>query len=156
MLNKPGVHLPQVVEMDTPRSMDVAGEYPLYDDNMTRVYLADSRPEERSALRLLLLDMNMEVVGEAADWPATLANAPASLLDMLLVDWDLLPLNLGLQALAELRRACPHAIVVVLISPMNAHQQVAISSGADVFISKGEPPERVAERLRLAAMGVRN
>ncbi len=33
---------------------------------MTRVYLADAKPEERSALRLLLLDLKMEVVGEAA------------------------------------------------------------------------------------------
>ncbi len=33
----------------------------------------------------------MEVVGEAADWPTTLAQAPSAKLDMLLVDWDLLP-----------------------------------------------------------------
>jgi hypothetical protein len=40
---------------------------------MPRVFLADAQLEERSALRLLLLDLKMEVVGEAADWPATLA-----------------------------------------------------------------------------------
>jgi len=34
---------------------------------MTFVYLADAQPEERSALRLLLLDLDMEVVGEAVD-----------------------------------------------------------------------------------------
>ena len=45
---------------------------------MTRVFLADAQPEERSALRLLLLDLNMEVVGEAADWPTTLAQATAT------------------------------------------------------------------------------
>ena len=122
---------------------------------MTRVYLADTKTEERSALRLLLLDLKMEVVGEAADWETTLANAPATLLDMLLVDWDLLPVNLGVQALAELRLACPNAIVVVLISQLDARQQAALSTGADAFISKGETPERVAERLRLAAESVR-
>ena len=47
----------------------------------------------------------MEVVGEAADWSTTLANAPATRLDMLLVDWDLLPIDLGVQALAKLRVA---------------------------------------------------
>jgi len=123
---------------------------------MTRVYLADAKPEERSALRLLLLDLKMEVVGEAGDWPTTLANAPATRLDMLLVDWDLLPADLGVQALAELRVACPSAIVVVLISHLDARQQAALSAGADAFISKGETPERVAERLRLAAASVRN
>ena len=121
---------------------------------MTRVYLADAKQEERSALRLLLLDLKMEVVGEAADWPTTLANAPATHLDMLLVDWDLLPADLGVQALAELRVACPSAIVVVLISHLDARQQAALSAGADAFISKGETPERLAERLRLVIAGI--
>ena len=122
---------------------------------MTRVYLADAKLEERSALRLLLLDLKMVVVGEADNWKTTLANAPATRLDMLLVDWDLLPLDLGLQSLSELRQACPTAIVVVLISHLDARQQAAISSGADAFISKGETPERVAERLQLAAAFIR-
>jgi DNA-binding NarL/FixJ family response regulator len=122
---------------------------------MIRVYLADAKPEERSALRLLLLDINMEVVGEADDWSTTLANAPATRLDMLLVEWDLLPPELGVQALAELRLACSNAIVVVLISHLDARWQAALSAGADAFISKGETPERVAERLRLAAASVR-
>lgn len=117
---------------------------------MTRVYLADAKHEERSALRILLLDMKMEVVGEADNWLTTLANAPATQLDMLLVDWDLLPINQGVKALTELRLACPHAIVVVLISPLESRQQAAISAGADVFISKSELPERVAEHLLLA------
>jgi DNA-binding NarL/FixJ family response regulator len=117
---------------------------------MTRAYIADSRREERSALRVLLLDLKMEVVGEAADWATTLINAPATRLDMLLVDWDLLPIHLGVQALAELRLACPSKIVVVLISQLDARQQAALSIGADTFISKGETPERVAKLLRLA------
>ena len=118
---------------------------------MTRVFIADARPEERSALCLLLFDLKMEVVGEATDWATTLANAPGTRLDMLLVEWDLLPINSGVLALAELRVACPNAIVVVLISHLDARQQAALSAGADAFISKGETPERVAERLRTAA-----
>jgi DNA-binding NarL/FixJ family response regulator len=121
---------------------------------MTSVYLADAQPEERTALRLVFLDLNMDVVGEAADWPTTLAQAPATKLDMLLVDWDLLPIDLGVQSLAELRLACPNAIVVVLISHLDARHQAALSAGADAFISKGETPERVAERLRAAAVSV--
>ena len=121
---------------------------------MTRVYLADARHEERSALRLLLLDMKMDVVGEAADWATTLAQAPINRIDMLLIDWDLLP-NSPTAALDELRRACPAALVIILISHLDARQQAALSSGADAFISKGETPERVAERLRSVAAGVR-
>ena len=120
---------------------------------MTRVYLADAKSKERSALRLLLLDLKMEVVGEAADWATTLAQAPVSRTDMLLVDEDLLPIDLGGQALAILRVACPSAIVVVLISHLDA-RQAALSAGADVFISKGEAPERLAEHLRTVAASV--
>jgi DNA-binding NarL/FixJ family response regulator len=121
---------------------------------MTRVYLADAKPEERSALRVLLLDLNMEVVGEAADWPTTLDQAPVNRVDMLVVDWDLLP-NSPTAALDDLRTACPAALVIILISHLDARQQAALSAGADAFISKGEMPERVAERLRAVAAGVR-
>jgi DNA-binding NarL/FixJ family response regulator len=122
---------------------------------MTRVYVADARPEERSALRLLLLDLNMEVVGEAADWFTTLAQAPTLQTDMLLIDWDLLPEASPNAALDELRKACPAALVIILISHLDAREQAALSAGADAFISKGETPERVAERLRIAAASVR-
>jgi len=126
-----------------------------YESSVTRVFLADAQREERSALRLLLLDLKMEVVGEAADWSTTLAKAPKTGLDMLLVDWSMLPTDLGVQGLAELRLACPNAIVVVLISHLDARQQAALSAGADAFISKDEMPERVAEHLRAAAESTR-
>lgn len=115
---------------------------------MTRVFLADSQPEVRSALRMVLLDLHMPVVGEAADWPATLAQAPTTHPDMMLVDWDLIPAD---SSLAELRAACPAAVVIVLISHLDARAQAALSAGADSFISKGESPERVAERLMAAS-----
>ena len=121
---------------------------------MTRVYLADARPEERSTLRHLLLDLNMVIAGEAADWLTTLAQAPISQTDMLLVDWDLLPSEPNM-ALNQLRKACPAALVIILISHLDARQQAALSAGADAFISKGETPGRVAEHLRLAAASVR-
>jgi len=122
---------------------------------MIRVYLADAKPEERFALRLLLLDLKMEIAGEADDWSTTLAQAPVSRADMLLIDWDLLASEPS-EALKELRTACPAALVIVLISQLDARQQAALSAGADSFISKGETPERVAERLRIAAAGINN
>ncbi|MGB7873732.1 MAG: response regulator, partial [Anaerolineales bacterium] len=120
---------------------------------MTRLYLADALPEERSALRLLLLDLKMEVVGEAADWSTTLAQAPISRADMLLIDWELLP-NSATAALKKLRKACPAALVIILISHLDARHQAALSAGADAFISKGEMPERLAERLRSVAASI--
>jgi DNA-binding NarL/FixJ family response regulator len=92
----------------------------------------------------------MEVVGETADWTTTLSQAPLSRLDMLLVDWDLLP-NAPTAALDTLRAACPAALVIILISHLDARHQAALSAGADAFISKEETAARVAERLRLVA-----
>jgi DNA-binding NarL/FixJ family response regulator len=120
---------------------------------MTRVFLADGKTEERSALRLLILDLKMDLAGEAADWLTTLAQAPVSRTDMLLIDWDMLP-NSPTAAMDELRRACPAALVIVLISHWDARQQAALSAGADAFISKGETPDRVAEHLRSVAASV--
>ena len=118
----------------------------MYHGNMTRIYVADARPEERSALRLLLQDLEMTVVGEGADWATTIAEAPGLETDILLVDWDLLP-NEPTEALKTLRNACPAALLIVLISHLDARHQAALSTGADTFISKGETPTRIAERL---------
>ena len=142
-----------MAETNTPRLQDAVGECLLYYDYMTRVYVADAKPEERAALCLVLLDLNMEVAGEAADWATTLAYAPVSRTDMLLIDWDMLPIN-PVVALGVLRKACPVALVIVLISHLDARQQAALSSGADAFISKGETPERVSERLRAVAASI--
>jgi DNA-binding NarL/FixJ family response regulator len=121
---------------------------------MKRVYIADSQPDERSALRLMLVDLNLQVVGEAADWASALARAPATRPDMVLVDWGLVASGSG-AALKELRLACPAAVLIVLISHLDARQQAALSAGADAFISKGETSDRVAERLRAAAGSLR-
>ena len=133
--------------------MDVTGVSLLYHESMIRIYIAAAQAEERSALRLLLLDLKMEVVGVAAAWTTTLAQAPTSGADMLLVDWQLLP-NSSNTALKKLRKACPSTLVIILISHLDAYQQAAVSAGADVFISKGEMPERLAERLRIAAASI--
>ena len=120
---------------------------------MTRVYITYTRPEELSAMRRLPHDLKMEIVGEAADWPTTLAEAPGCKPDVLMVDWELLP-SAPTAALKELRKACPAALVIILISHLDARQQAALSAGADACISKGETPERVAERLRAVAASV--
>lgn len=157
MLVSSPLYLPRLAEQEIPRPMDVAGGFLLYDRFMKRVYLADAQIEERSALRLMLLDLQLQVVGESADWITALAEAPATRPDIVVVDWDLVANGSGVahstnsgQALAELRLACPTAIVIVLISHLDARQQAALSAGADAFISKSEMPDRVAERLRAA------
>lgn len=109
--------------------------------------MADSQSEVRSALRLLLSEINMQVVGDADNWANTLAQAAGTHPDLLLVDWELIPAS---HSLYELRATCPAPVIIVLISHLDARQQAALSVGADVFISKGETPDRLANRLRAA------
>ncbi|TAK14696.1 MAG: response regulator transcription factor [Anaerolineae bacterium] len=142
------------MDAHTPQPQVTVGLCLSYDEVMTRVFIADAKQEERSALRLVLQDLDMEVSGEAGDWPATLAEAPDSESDMLLIDWDMLPKS-PTAALNELRTACPAALVIILISHLDARHQAALSAGADGFISKGETADRVAERLRSAAAAIR-
>ncbi len=122
---------------------------------MIRVYLSDGLVEERSALRLLLLDLQLDVVGESDDWATTLAEAPDLSVDMLVLDWAVLPENAS-TAIEALRKACPAALVIVLISHLDARAQAAASAGADAFISKGETLERVIKRLQSVAAGIGN
>jgi DNA-binding NarL/FixJ family response regulator len=120
---------------------------------MKRVYLADAHPDERQIFRIILQDLDMQVVGEADDWSTVLAQAPATDPDMLMVDWGLVASG-SVADLAELRRACPAALVIVLISPLEAREQAALSAGADAFISKGETSDRVVKRLRDAVASI--
>jgi DNA-binding NarL/FixJ family response regulator len=120
---------------------------------MKRVYLADSHVDERLAFRLLLQDLDVEVVGEADDWQTLLAQAPDTNPDMLMVDWGLVGARSGAE-LVVLRKACQTAVVIVLVSHLNAREQAAFSAGADAFISKGETSDRVAARVRAAVASI--
>ncbi len=144
----------QVVESYLPHMQDAPTGDVAYYSCMTCVYVADAKTEERSALRNMLISLAMEVVGEAADWPTTLLEVPKNGTDMLLIDWELLPSSPNL-ALDILRKASPRALLIVLISHLDARQQAALSAGADAFISKDESPDRVVARLREMAAIVR-
>jgi DNA-binding NarL/FixJ family response regulator len=98
----------------------------------------------------MLLKLDLHVVGEASDWFTTLAKAPAANFNILLVDWDMLPMNAA-TGLSELRQACTFAIVVVLTSKTDTLKQAALAAGADAFISKDEMSDRLAEQLRSVA-----
>ena len=120
---------------------------------MKRAFLADAQADERSAFRLILQDLNLQVVGEAADWLTVLAQAPATRPDLVVVDWDLVANESG-AALPKLRATCPAAMVIVLISHLDPRHQAALSAGADTFISKCDTSIRVAERLRDAVASI--
>jgi hypothetical protein len=122
-------NLPQVAEINIPQSMDVAGECSLYYESMISAYIADALSEERSALRLVLMDRNIEVVGEAAGWTTASAHAPMSCTDMLLVEGIYSPTRL-MQLQQKSEMFCPAALVITLISHLDARQQAALDDAS--------------------------
>ncbi|GIL11822.1 MAG: hypothetical protein BroJett038_05420 [Chloroflexota bacterium] len=111
-----------------------------------RILVADDQSDVRYALRTLLQlvkELHVEVVGEAAD-ADTLLNEVASLEpDVLLVDWKL-P---GLRAIAYLRALYPRLRIIVLSVRAEA-RQAALDAGADAFVFKGDPVERLVEAIQ--------
>jgi DNA-binding NarL/FixJ family response regulator len=115
-----------------------------------RVLIADDQPQVRSALRLLLKqEPGVTVVGEAEDTQQALELAAGQRPDLVLLDWELpgpwaaQPLkNAGQCLLPALRAQCPQVKVVALSGRPEA-RRAALAAGADAFVSKGDPPERV-------------
>jgi DNA-binding NarL/FixJ family response regulator len=114
---------------------------------MTRVFLADPLVAERSAFRVLLLDLRMELVGETSNWLTLYAQAGAACPDMILLSWELLPKKFNL-AMASLRKNCPEARIVIIVNQA-INSQGLETLGADAIISKDDFPRKVAEILRL-------
>ena len=116
-----------------------------------RVLLADDQDGMRSALRLVLgQETNMELVGEVADVAHLLEETASLLPDLLLLDWELPELGssrAGRRLLASLHGLHPLLHVIVLSSRPESKRS-ALAAGADLFVSKTEPPERLMSALR--------
>lgn len=114
-----------------------------------RVLLADDEPKVRSALRLILEQLKeVETVEEVTDVSGLMDRLKNSPPDLLLVDMELPGLCSG-PLIADLRRDAPFK--VIMLSGRCQTPQIALASGADAFISKCEPPDRLFAALR--AMG---
>jgi len=107
-----------------------------------RVLLADDQAKVRSALRLLLEHQpEVEVLGEAVDTTGLLDWVKATCPDLVLLDWELPGLPAA-ALLSLLHNQCPDLRVIALSSRPEACQ-AAMDAGADAFMSKGDPPERL-------------
>ena len=115
-----------------------------------RVLLADDQVNVRSALRLLLAqEPDLDVVGEATGTEELLAQAKIVHPDLVLLDWELPGLqptdpatDSGQQLLLTLH-ACHPGLRVIALSGRPEACQAALAAGADAFVSKGDPPERL-------------
>ena len=112
-----------------------------------RILLADDQPKVRFALRVLLeQEPGMAIVGEAADRDDLLTRVATTLPDVVLLGWELPGLT-PVDPLSYLRRIRPD-LVVIALSVRSEARSAALSAGANAFVSKGDPPERLLAAIR--------
>jgi DNA-binding NarL/FixJ family response regulator len=117
-----------------------------------QVLLADDQAKVRSAIRLLLeQDERCEVVGEAVDATGLVDWLNVLCPDLVLLDWEL-PGAGGEQILSQIQGNCSRARVIAMSGLPDA-RQAALEAGADGFVSKGDPPERLLEAIDHCADG---
>ncbi len=105
------------------------------------ILLADHQPKVRFALRVLLEQhMDYTIVAEVSEASSMLERAAALHPDLILLEWDLS--SCGCDLLRRLRESCPAARLVVLSARPEVRLSV-LAAGADAFVSKMEPPERL-------------
>ena len=135
---------------DARRSESVEGEgtrVRLEVAGVIRVLIADDHAVVRQGLRTFLdLQDDVEVVGEAADGEAAVAEAWRAAPDVVLLDLAM-PLLDGVAALPRLREAAPAARVIVLTSfGEDERLFAALRAGAAGFLLKDVEPAELVQR----------
>ncbi len=107
-----------------------------------RILLADAQPNVRYALHVLLANRpKLNLAGDATDAYELMSRLTADDPDMLILDWMLPGLD-EVGSIAALRDIRPDMIIIALSGrPELGH--AAIKAGADAFVSKIDPPERL-------------
>ena len=113
-----------------------------------RIALADDAEDIRLLLRLSLSTADgFDIVGEAADGREAVELVVATRPDVILLDLSM-PVMDGLQAIPEIREACPETRIVVLSGfDEDRMKPVALELGADVYLEKGEAAAGIIEVL---------
>lgn len=119
-----------------------------------RILVVDDHPVVRQGLRAFLDTRDgMEVVGEAGDGEAAVAEAARLRPDVILMDL-LMPGTDGLTAIGRIRATDPAARILVLTSFSSADQVVpAVRAGAAGYLLKDAAPEEVEAAVRAVHRG---
>lgn len=121
---------------------------------MIRILIVDDHAVVREGLRAFLeLQDGMDVVGEAADGEAAIAEAERLRPDVILMDLVMPKLD-GVGAMRALRSRTPAAKVVVLTSFLEDERLLpAIQAGAAGYMLKNAEPAELARAIRTAVSG---
>jgi DNA-binding NarL/FixJ family response regulator len=119
-----------------------------------RVVIADDQGLVRVGLRKVLeIEPDTEVVGEAADGQQAVAAAARLHPDVILMDIRM-PVLDGIEATRRIMRFHPTARVLMLTTfGLDSYVYESLRAGASGFMLKDAPPEEIAAALRIVANG---
>lgn len=110
-----------------------------------QILIADKNRDSRSALALLLeTRLGANIVGEAPTMEALLEQAAVTHPDIVLLDWEL-PGIPEADRIVIVRSVAPGVRVVVISA---RPESAALAVGADAFVNKTDPPERILAVLK--------
>ena len=110
------------------------------------ILLADDQAKVRFALRVLLESRSdASIVGEVDDAYQLIEQLAELSPSVIILDW-LLPGLSEIGSVESIREQCPE-IAIIALSGRPELEQEALLHGADAFISKIDPPDRLQEAL---------
>jgi DNA-binding NarL/FixJ family response regulator len=114
-----------------------------------RVLVVDDAANLRELLTLLLdSEDDFEVIGTACDGEQAMVVAEALQPDIVLLDLAM-PIMDGMQALPQIRRCLPEAIIVIFSGfEQTALVDEALAAGADAYLEKGASVTQMVDLLR--------
>ncbi len=123
-------------------------------DAVIRLLVVDDHPVVRDGVRAAMADRDgIDVVGEADSWRAAVDTAIRLEPDVVLLDLHM-PGGSGVEAIRELRRACP--LVRCLVLTMDEDDDSlfrAMREGAAGYLLKGARGDELERGVRAAAVG---
>lgn len=111
-------------------------------DRLWNLLIGDAQPKVRLGLRLFLEQQpGWKVAGEAEDAQQLLEHIRFDCPDLVLLDWQL-PGMPAMELIKTIRQTCP-SLRVVFMSSKDELRQLALKAGADIFVYKADPPEKL-------------
>lgn len=110
------------------------------------VLIVDDQPRARQSLRALLGTLpQVASIGEAGNGLEAVQSIEESQPDVVFMDVRM-PVMDGLEATRRIKACWPQVRVIVLSLYAESADE-ALAAGADAFVGKGEPPERLLKVL---------
>ncbi len=111
-----------------------------------RILIVDSQPRTRQSLRALLVTWpEIGEIREAKSGIEAVELVESCCPDLVLMGVRLPDLD-GLEATRLIKKRWAHVQVIILSSYAD-YEAAALAAGADAFVHKGEPPDRLLEAL---------